>query len=253
MNFIKKIIEKKAFKSNELSKNQLANLIVRNPIKDIPNFGDPIVDTQFKIGDIIACNYILLNLVGKGGMGVVYLVYNKNLDYTFALKTIKEEFSSDANARYFFKREIETWIKLGQHPYIVSALDVFQFNGRYYVGMEFISPSDEMEGSSLEYYIRRGPLKTAQIIKWAIQFCFGIEYAYKNGLSCHLDIKPSNILIDLDGNVRISDFGLSKIKYNSYENLTFVYNNIKSCYLTQYGCGTPPYMPPEQFRSGKFN
>ena len=120
--------------------------------------------------------------------------------------------------------------------------------------MEHIAPDDEGL-NTLEGYLRRRPPDLAQSLRWAIQFCHGMGWAYSKGIKAHRDIKPANIMIGQDKAVKISDFGLagfigiskafSGIKINPQRNIS------GEAYQTMEGSafGTPPYMPPEQFEN----
>ena len=120
--------------------------------------------------------------------------------------------------------------------------------------MEHIAPNDEGL-NTLEEYLKRRPPDLAQSLRWAIQFCHGMEHAYSKGIKAHRDIKPANIMIGQDKAVKISDFGLagfigtskafSNIKINPQRNIS------GDEYQTMEGStfGTPPYMPPEQFEN----
>jgi serine/threonine protein kinase len=99
--------------------------------------------------------------------------------------------------------------------------------------MEFVAPGDNRL-NSLERYLRKQPPDLVQSLRWAIQFCHGMEHAYAHGIHSHRDIKPSNILIDKKQNVKISDLGLASAA-----------GEIRI--LGKGGAGTGPYMPPEQF------
>lgn len=94
--------------------------------------------------------------------------------------------------------------------------------------MEYIEPNYKNQ-KSLEDYLCDKPLELAQVLRWSVQFCHGMEYAHLNGIKCHRDIKPPNILISSENNIKITDFGLSGALD---KNLII---------------GTPTHMPPEQF------
>lgn len=123
---------------------------------------------------------------------------------------------------------------------------------RLYVGMEYI-PIKKDAPNTLEGYLRLKHDNLNQSIRWAIQFCHGMEYAYSKGLKAHRDIKPSNIMIDQNKNIKISDFGLASglnTAFGRHNTSNFVKkeNLTHSCF-TKGGAwfGTPQYMSPEQF------
>lgn len=140
---------------------------------------------------------------------------------------------------------------LEQHPYLVRAYWVEEISGRLYIAMEHIA-SDEPGMNTLDGFLRRGPHDFAQSLRWAIQFCHGMEYAYSKGVKAHRDIKPANILIDQNKTVKISDFGLAGIINVSTISEGKVEGKSGNDSLMQTAIGTSPmgtpeYMSPEQF------
>jgi serine/threonine protein kinase len=206
----------------------------------------------YKKGDLIGQKYEVYGVLGKGGFGVVYLVYSHEAKSVYALKTFKDEYLEDAETRDRFRKEAQVWVDLERHPYLVRAYFVEQISGRLYIGMEYIAP-DEQGLNSLEAYLKRRPPDLAQTLRWAIQFSYGMEYAYTKGMRCHRDIKPGNIMISQDKTVKISDFGLAGVfgacKRISSVRLSFADGQVGLSGRTMEGTGfgTPTHMPPEQF------
>lgn len=198
--------------------------------------------------------YEVYNVLGMGGFGIVYLVYSHKTKSVFAMKTFRDEYLKDLQTIERFKKEAQVWIDLGKHPYLVQAYFVDDIIGRLFIAMEYIAP-DEQGLNSLEGYLRHSPPDLAQSLRWAIQFCHGMEYAYSKGIRAHRDIKPANIMIGQDKAVKISDFGLAGVvsttKSSSDVKLSATRNAIGEAYQTMKGTafGTPPYMPPEQFEN----
>jgi tetratricopeptide (TPR) repeat protein len=182
-------------------------------------------------GSFIGQKYELLREVGHGGFGVVYLVYSHETKEVYAFKTFRDEYLVDAETRELFRKEANVWIELEPHPYLVRAYFVDEVEGRLYIAMEYIAP-DEMGLNSLDGYLKQQPPDLAQSLRWAIQFCYGMEFAYSKGVRCHRDIKPANIMISTDKTVKITDFGLAGVLGSTMEGKGF---------------GTPTHMPPEQF------
>jgi tetratricopeptide (TPR) repeat protein len=194
---------------------------------------EPEITHTYQKGSFIGQKYEVQKELGRGGCGIVYLVYGHETNKVYALKTFKDKFLKDEKTREMFRREANVWIDLERHPYIVRAYFVDEVSGQLYIGMEYIAP-DETGLNVLEDYLEKQPPDIAQSLRWAIQFCHGMEYAHSRGVSCHRDIKPANIMISIDKIVKITDFGLAGVVGSSVEG---------------GGGGSPYWMPPEQFTS----
>src|ERR1039457_4252399 len=167
-------------------------------------------DDFYRKGDLIGGEYEVLGTLGKGGFGHVYLVRHCKLGVVYALKTFRDEFLDDPKARESFKKEALLWVNLEDHPFILSANVVVEISGRLFVFMEHIASDAQGRVNLADHLVQTaGPLDTRQTLKWAIQFCLGMEHAGAHGIQCHRDIKPANILITQDGILKISDFGLA--------------------------------------------
>lgn len=209
-------------------------------------------EIPYKKGNFIGQKYEVYGELGHGGFGVVYLVYSHEAEEVCALKTFRDEYLRDAETRKLFRREASVWVDLERHPYIVRAYWVDEVAGRPYIAMDYIA-KDEQGLNTLQDYLTHQPPDLAQSLKWAVQFCHGMEYAYSKGVRCHRDIKPSNIMISTDKTVKITDFGLagvlgsaitaSGIRLSIQEGGVGLAGSI----LEGKGCGTPTHMPPEQF------
>jgi serine/threonine protein kinase len=206
----------------------------------------------YKKGDFIGQEYEIYDVLGMGGFGVVYLAYSHETKQVYALKTFRDEYLEDAETRNRFRKEAHIWINLGNHPYLVRAYFVQEIQSRLYIIMQYIAPN-EAGLNSLEGYLNRKPPDLAQSLRWGIQFCHGMEYAYSKGIRAHRDIKPANIMIGQDKTIKISDFGLAGVLATSSKvsriNLSIQRNLIGlSCQKTEgIGFGTPTHMPSEQF------
>lgn len=206
----------------------------------------------YKKGDVIRGKYEVYGVLGKGGFGIVYLVYSRETKSVYALKTFRDEHLADAHVRERFRKEANVWVELERHPYLVRAYLVDSVAGRLFIAMEYIAP-DEQGLNTLEGYLRQRPPDLAQSLRWAIQFCYGMEYAYSKGVRCHRDIKPANIMIGSDKAVRITDFGLAGVlgpsEVTSATGPDIQHDTPRPPGLTMAGTslGTPTHMPPEQF------
>jgi eukaryotic-like serine/threonine-protein kinase len=203
----------------------------------------------YKKGDFIGKNYEVLGVLGLGGFSVVYLVYSHESETPYALKTLRDQFLRDEETREQFRKEAKLWMHLERHPHIVSASFVEELAGRLYIGMEYIAPNEEGL-NSLEGYFNRNAPDLHQSLRWAIQFCHGMEYAHERGIRCHRDVKPANIMITQEKMVKITDFGFADVIDASRARLRLEAPfHRRRGFEEETGFGTPAYMPPEQFRN----
>ena len=172
----------------------------------------------------------LLDLVGRGGMGLVYKARQRRLDRLVALKVLAPDLAADPAFAERFLREAQALAKLS-HPNVVTVHDFGERNGRYFLLMEYV------DGTSLRQLFEDGSLSPPQALRLVPELCAGLQYAHEQGI-VHRDIKPENILIDRDGRVKIADFGLVKLldKDEGDWRLT----------RASQVMGTPQYMAPEQ-------
>jgi len=202
---------------------------------------------RFKKGDFIGQKYEVYDVLGEGGFGIVYLVYSKWDKSVYALKTIREEYLCDINIRKRFIKEMQAWINLDKHPFIVQAYFIDEIASRHFIRLEYIAP-DKTGPNTLEDYLRKKPPDLNQSLLWSIQFCCGMEHAYSKNILAHRDIKPSNIMIANDGTLKITDFGSAGI-YQQISVSKFSMPSNAATLQTVIGSsiGTPEYMSPEQF------
>lgn len=217
----------------------------------------------YKEGDVIGGTYEILQLLGKGGFGLVYLAKNHAAKHSTtslfcALKTFRDEFEADANARDAFKREAQLWVQLERHPFILEAQWVEELSRRLFVVMDYVAPDKEGRVNLGDHLKRGQPIAPERMVEWAIQFCLGMEHANAHGIKCHRDIKPANILV-FENVVKIADFGLAAVevawKGPLGPDISLVARDREdslqiSIMRTEGGmrCGTPGYMAPEVYR-----
>jgi serine/threonine protein kinase len=172
--------------------------------------------------------YDLIKVLGQGGMGVVYLARQKNLNRLVALKTIRSSAAMSEQALSRFHLEAQSAANL-RHPGIVAVYDVGEESGCHYYSMELI------EGRDLADLVRDRTLSADEAAKHLLALADAMRYAHEQGI-LHRDLKPSNVLIDSRGVLKIADFGLAKRMNAGDSQLT----------QTDSVLGTPSYMPPEQ-------
>jgi serine/threonine protein kinase/dienelactone hydrolase len=183
---------------------------------------------ELRPGTELADKYKIEDVVGRGGMGIVYKAEDTKLKRRVALKFLPPELTLDEEARTRFLLEAQTAAGLS-HPNICTIYEINEEDGRSFIAMEYV------KGQSLKAKMERGPLEEQEALEMAIQVAEGLEEAHKKGI-IHRDIKSANIMITEKGQAKVMDFGLAKVK--------------GSTILTREGTtlGTVAYMSPEQAR-----
>jgi eukaryotic-like serine/threonine-protein kinase len=172
--------------------------------------------------------YDVLDVVGRGGMGVVYKAIDPGIGRLVAIKMMTAGFANDPDLLKRFYREAQSAGKL-QHPNIVTIYDLGDQDGNPYMVMQFL------EGESLDSIIgSRRPIPLEQKLNAVIQVCNGLNYAHQHNV-IHRDIKPANVMVLKDLTVKIVDFGIARI---GNENVT----------RPGQLMGSVPYMSPEQIK-----
>ena len=192
------------------------------------------MDSSPLIGRTIS-HYKILGLIGEGGMGVVYRAHDLRLERDVALKVLRAGALGDETTRKRFRAEALSLSRLN-HPNIATIHDFDSENGIDFVVMEFIA------GQPLSERTRKASLPEKQAIAVGIQIAAALEAAHEKGV-IHRDLKPHNILLVADGQVKVVDFGLAKILHPGSDadlTLTMTDDDAQS--------GTLPYMSPEQLR-----
>ncbi len=152
------------------------------------------------IGKTIS-HYKILEKLGEGGMGEVYLAQDTELDRKVALKFLPLHYTTDPEINARFKREAKAAAALN-HPNIITIYEIGVHEGRAFIAMEHV------EGQSLKDLLSEQELSINKTIEIVIQICEGMSEAHQAGI-VHRDIKPDNILLDSRGRVKIADFGLA--------------------------------------------
>lgn len=183
------------------------------------------------IGKRIGGRYEVLNYIGGGGMSRVYLAHDVILGRDVAIKVLNYDFSNEEELKRRFMREALSATSL-THPNIVDIFDVGEDGDIHYLVMEYI------DGQTLkEFIVSNGPLSPEEALPIMQQLVSAISNAHENGI-VHRDVKPQNILMDHDGNVKITDFGIAMALSATAHTKT---NSV---------LGTVHYLSPEQARGG---
>lgn len=208
------------------------------------------MSSNWKVGDRIKGRWEIHD-IKRGGMGVVYIVYDHEWKEAFAAKTFQDEvFARNTTTADRFTQEAITWVNLDLHQNITQARFVETIEGKPYLFLEYVSGGDlgQWVGSRLTADL-------PQVLRFAVQFCDGMTHALAKGVKAHRDIKPGNCLITEDGTLKVTDFGLAKVfdETNLGPGTDRPVLNDSSLTLsrTGTGAGTPPFMAPEQFRDAK--
>jgi serine/threonine protein kinase len=185
------------------------------------------------VGELISERYELEELVGTGGMSSVYRAYDKLLERHVALKVLHEQFTTDGDHVERFRREARSVAQLS-HPNIVTVIDRGEQDGKQFIVFEYC------DGENLKALVEReGPLPEREAVEIVRQVARALGFAHEHGI-VHRDVKPQNVLLNGDGETKVTDFGIAR----SQE----VHGG-----LTQTGTvmGTSDYISPEQARGGR--
>lgn len=187
-----------------------------------------------KIGSLVLGNYVVLEKIGAGGMGVVYKARQRRMKRDVALKVLPEALTQSKDAVARFHREVEAAAKL-QHSNIAVAYDADESEGVHFLAMELV------DGPNLSQYVKQhGPLPLPHALVLCLQAAKGLKHAHDEGV-IHRDIKPGNLMVDQRGTLKILDMGLAHLAVDTDGS-----EDISE--LTQSGrvMGTVDYMAPEQ-------
>lgn len=201
--------------------------------------------TQFQAKQLLAGRhrgfflgqYKILDQLGQGGMGAVYIAEHTTLQRKVAIKVLHKDKSRDQKALERFFREARSAAAL-DHPNIVRLHDIAQGSGVHFLVMEFV------DGVTLYHLLERtGAMHYSQAVQYAAQVAAGLQHAHEKGF-VHRDIKPANLILEKGGLVKILDMGLARSFDNPQDNLTANFNEDSVQ-------GTVDYISPEQAVKGK--
>ena len=183
------------------------------------------------VGELIAGRYELEELVGSGGMSNVFRAHDRLLERTVALKILHEQYTRDEDYVERFRREARAVAQL-THPNIVTVIDRGEQDGRQFIVFEYV------DGQNLKELSARGPLDAREAIQLALQVAHALSFAHARGL-VHRDVKPQNVLLNDEGQAKVTDFGIAR--------------SLDVHGVTQTGTvlGTSDYIAPEQARGQK--
>ena len=188
------------------------------------------------IGETLS-HYKILDKLGAGGMGEVYLAEDTTLKRQIALKVLPADLSSSQERLERFQREAETLATL-DHPNIVTVFTVERDEDVHFLTMQLV------EGKRLSDLIPKGGMPLERIFEIAIPLADALAAAHERGI-IHRDLKPANIMVTAEGRVKVLDFGLAKLRQGAEAPID---TQLPTEPLTQEGriMGTMPYMSPEQ-------
>ena len=189
------------------------------------------MDNDKYIGRLLDNRYEILEVIGVGGMAVVYKARCHRLNRLVAVKILKDDYSQDDEFRRRFHAEGQA-VAMVSHPNIVSVYDVSTANDADYIVMELI------DGISLKQYMeKKGVLNWKETLHFAIQIGKALEHAHERGI-VHRDIKPHNVMVLKNGSVKVADFGIARVMSESHT-------------LTREALGSVHYISPEQAKGGR--
>ena len=199
------------------------------------------VSDKAQVISLTNSHYRILEKLGEGGMGEVYLAEDTRLGRRVALKILPQAFAEDEVRMHRFEQEARSASNLN-HPNIITIYDIGHANSLHYIASEFI------DGTTLRDYTAETEIKALEALEIAIQVASALDAAHQAGV-VHRDIKPENIMLRPDRIVKVLDFGLAKLVEGDPDS-TDVDAETKPMGVTQPGAviGTYVYMSPEQAR-----
>lgn len=191
----------------------------------------------FSAGQKVFKRYTLQKILGRGGMGVVWLARDEELEREVALKFLPEVVAMDRQAVQDLKRETRRSLEL-THPHIIRIYDFVQDGGAAAISMEYVA-GDTLAGRKLDQ--PAGHFEPGEIAGWTRELCEAMQYAHERAQVVHRDLKPANLMIDARGELKIADFGIA----------ASVSDSVSRVSVQASSSGTPVYMSPQQMMGEK--
>jgi len=181
--------------------------------------------------DVLPPRYTSVHPLRSGSFGTVFVAEDSLLRRRVAVKVLAMELTGDATARRRFEREVQTAAALGDHPHVVTIHDAGEWNDRPYLVMELLA-------GSVAERVAAGPIPEGIALRWLAQAAEALDFVHERGI-VHRDVKPANLLLDSQSDLRLSDFGVVRREQTTGE-------------LTVIGAvvGTPGYLAPEVAAGG---
>ncbi len=183
-------------------------------------------------GQKVFGRYKLVKVLGRGGMGIVWLACDEELERDVALKFLPDLMIQDHSVFDQLKRETKRCLEL-THPHIVRIYDFIHDERSGCISMEYV---DGETLSNLRAEKEQKVFEPDEIATWISQLCDALDYAHNHAKIIHYDLKPTNLMVNQHGDLKISDFGIARSLTDSVSRLT----------LEQGGSGTLVYMSPQQ-------
>jgi tetratricopeptide (TPR) repeat protein len=199
--------------------------------------------TNWRVGDKIQGRWEIYKIL-QGGVGIVYVVYDHAFREPFAAKTFRDEIVAlNPAVAEQFSREGLAWVQLDVHANVVQARMVEKIEGKPFLFLEYVS------GGDMSSWIGTPRLTSdlPQVLRFAIQFCDGMNHVMSKNIRAHRDIKPRNCLITSDGALKITDFGLAMLSDDDTRPAGSRHGGSPSERVTSQAMGTCTHMAPEQF------
>ena len=168
------------------------------------------------IGQLLDGRYDILEVIGEGGMAVVYKALDNRLNRNVAVKIMRDDTAADEEFRRRFCAESHA-VAMLSHPNIVAVYDVSHSDVVEYIVMELV------DGITLRQYMdKKGALSWREVLHFTKQMAKALMHAHERGI-IHRDIKPQNIMLLRDGTIKVGDFGIAALENEIHENLSLIH------------------------------